>query len=610
MIEIENTDAITFLRSLEPNSVDCFIYSPPYLALRQYSVSDYVWESVSYSPMPGLPEITIPEWQGELGLEPTVEMYIGHLLLINREAKRVLKPTGNLFLNIADKHGRGTRALWDGDSKRQDKKRKKMFDQDGYAQSPAVLKEKSLVLVPQRIALALDADGWYVRGDYIWDKVNPLPGSQQDRFTISHEYVFHLTKQPNYWFDLQAVAEPVAESTIPRSQRGVSEVHKMVDGAPGQSRHSMMKPRQNAKMSGGDFSKKYAGAQIEHGAESHRKPYLTRTKRSVMHVESDACECCGQEVVEYGKSSVMQLSTIGSAYDYCRCGRLYLGSERAQIRGERTNPDTGETEKIMTACLNCGKDDNYVSHFAAYSRNLIEPLILSGCPPMVCSTCGTPYQRMTKRVGGNWEKRKESGAPGHYGMNNNKGQGITSYEDEIVYFPPTDRKQRKRAEELFIEGGLTQAHLDAIRAVGIADTGKALVTTNGAGKNDPEIQQLANEAKQVLGGYYREFLTANRETLGWKKMCKCQTDQTRPGVVADFFSGSGTTAMTALVNERDFIGCELNPDYHALSLARIERWREDPQFRSDDEGITPEQLERGDTLGHSKPVMINLFGVD
>jgi hypothetical protein len=50
--------------------------------------------------------------------------------------------------------------------------------------------------------------------------------------------------------------------------------------------------------------------------------------------------------------------------------------------------------------------------------------------------------------------------------------------------------------------------------------------------------------------------------------------------------------------------------YHALSLARLERWREDPQFRSDDEGITPEQLERGDTLGHSKPVMINLFGVD
>jgi hypothetical protein len=50
--------------------------------------------------------------------------------------------------------------------------------------------------------------------------------------------------------------------------------------------------------------------------------------------------------------------------------------------------------------------------------------------------------------------------------------------------------------------------------------------------------------------------------------------------------------------------------YHALSLARVERWREDPQFRSDDEGITPEQLERGDTLGHSKPVMINLFGVD
>lgn len=650
MLRIDNTDALSFLRSLPNNYVDCVTCSPPYLAQRRYNADGYLWEEVRYCPMPGMPEIVIPEWRGELGLEPTVEAYIGHLILIFREVKRVLKPTGNFWLNIGDKHGRGTRVLWEGDSKRGDKKRKKMFDHDGYAQSPAVMKEKSLALTPQRIALAMDADGWYVRMDVILAKANSMPESVQDRFCSSHEYFWHFTKRTDYWFDMQAVAEPVADSTIPRSQRGISEVHKMVDGAPGQSRHSMMKPRQNAKnalkqdgvgnptypgfnerwntkMSGGDFSKKYAGAQLEHGGESHRKPYLTRSRRSVMSV-----------------------TTHGSAYDYCRCGKLYLGSERSKIRGERVNEETGKVEKIMLPCLQCGKDNDYVAHFAAFYRNWIEPVILSSCPPICCAECGTPYERIVKRVaiqtenedGANDDsnnkepyqqnnphrtrlyKNEEGEAYVDYGGRRKRadapGAEITSKTSmfntgkvalkESVYFPPTDRPQRKRAEELFMQHGLTQEHLDAISAVGIADTGKALVTTNGAGKNDPEVQRLAAEAKEALGGYYREFLTGKRETLGWQKMCKCETGDTVPGIVCDMFSGSGTSAMTALANQRDFVGCELNSDYHALSLARIDRWREDPQFREDQNGITPEELERGNVVGHSKPVMINLFGVD
>lgn len=577
MLRLECTDAISFLRSLDSNSVDCMVHSPPYLAQRRYSADGYLWESITYTPMSGLPAITIPEWRGELGLEPTVDLYVGHLMTIYREAKRVLKPSGSFWLNIGDKH-----------------------------------EEKSLTLIPQRFALALEADGWYLRADCIWHKPNGLPGSQVDRFTINHEYVFHCTKSLRYWFDMQAVAEPIAESTGPRMDRGISAVHKNVDGAPGQSKHSMMQPRENAKLSGGDFSKEYTAAQPEHGGDSHRKPYLTRSKRTVMTVP-----------------------TVGSAYDFCRCGRLYLGSERAQIREERINPETGKLQEYMKPCLECGRDDQYVSHYAAYNRALIEPLIEATCSPMVCSVCGTPYKRIVKKVGSNWQERKEAGASVRYGINNNKGQGPTHYggsqyvtdshaNDGTHNKEPyrgnnphrmrltIDRPQRRRAEELFQEHGLTQAHLDAIVAVGLADTGKALHTMSGAGKNAEETQRLADEAKAALGGYYREFCyNHRRETLGWQKMCSCETDETEPGIVCDMFSGSGTTAMTAISLGRRFVGCEINPDYVALSNARIARWREDPQFKTEHSTISPENAPSALNevpLGSSKPVQMALFG--
>lgn len=605
MLLLENTDALTLLRSLPDNSVDCMVNSPPYLAQRRYSADGYLWEEVTYFPMSGMPAITIPEWRGEMGLEATVEAYIGHLVIIYREAKRVLKPTGNFWLNIGDKHGRGTRSLWEGDADRKSGKQKRVVKAGGYAKSPAVLKEKSLTLVPQRILLALEADGWYVRVDCIWNKLNALPGSQEDRFTINHEYVFHLTKQAQYWFDMQAVAEPVAESTPARMDRGV-----------------------NVKLSGGDFSSKYASAQPEHGGESHRKDYQTRSKRSVL-----------------------TLPTSPSAYDYCRCGRLYLGSERSKIRENRINPENGELEEVMLPCLECGKDDQYAAHYAAFPAALIEPLILAGCPPYCCADCGTPYKRIVKRV----NSRKETNSHANDGTHNKEpyqsnnphrmrlyenqdgnvyadyggkrkrasapGSEITSKTSvfttgkvalkQTVDFPPTDRPQRRRAEELFVEHGLTQDHLDAIVAVGIADTGKSLVTSNGAGKNSEEVQRLADEAKAALGGYYREFCYNNRrETLGWQKMCKCETDETIAGTVLDMFSGSGTSAMTAISLNRNFIGSEINPDYWGLSLARIDRWREDPQFRQENSYATLEQIEHSPVMGSSKPIPINLFGED
>jgi DNA modification methylase len=152
-----------------------------------------------------------------------------------------------------------------------------------------------------------------------------------------------------------------------------------------------------------------------------------------------------------------------------------------------------------------------------------------------------------------------------------------------------DRPQQRRAKELAAQAGLQQAHIDAIRACGATDAGKARVTQDGTGKNKADVQALADEAKAALGGYYREFLmaeTRNRRSV-WTvatKPYKGAHFATFPpalvepcilagcpvgGTVLDPFAGSGTTGAVALTHGRRFLGCELNPSYITLAEARI-----------------------------------------
>ncbi len=148
------------------------------------------------------------------------------------------------------------------------------------------------------------------------------------------------------------------------------------------------------------------------------------------------------------------------------------------------------------------------------------------------------------------------------------------------------RPQRARAEQIAREKGLTQEHLDAIRAAGVTDTGKATVVQTGAGKNIAEVQRLAGEAKEALGGYYREFLTqagknpgdvweiatqpfpgAHFATMPVRLAERCVLAGCKPGgTVLDPFSGSGTTGLASARLGRRYVGIDLNADYLDLSL--------------------------------------------
>jgi hypothetical protein len=109
----------------------------------------------------------------------------------------------------------------------------------------------------------------------------------------------------------------------------------------------------------------------------------------------------------------------------------------------------------------------------------------------------------------------------------------------------------------FEQSDLTEEHVKAIRAVGISDAGKGQEVQNGSGRNAERMVQLAEEAKKVLGGYFREFTFPVKTTAGWSK-CDCEAD-TRPGVVLDPFAGSGTTVEVAESMRMSGVGVDLDP---------------------------------------------------
>ena len=109
--------------------------------------------------------------------------------------------------------------------------------------------------------------------------------------------------------------------------------------------------------------------------------------------------------------------------------------------------------------------------------------------------------------------------------------------------------------QLAAEAGLTEEHIRAIQATGVSDSGKALRTQTGTGRNSRSVQELALEAKQVLGGYFREFPFAKRVSVGWTDCCG--EDKYAPGVVLDPFMGTGTTLDVANFASRSGIGVDL-----------------------------------------------------
>ena len=174
-------DARRILEKMPDSHFDCVVTSPPYWGLRDYGI------------------------EGQIGAESTVDQYIADLVRLFREVRRTLADDGTLWLNIGDSYTSGGRTWRDAVAKNKGRA------MNYRAPTPEGLKPKDLIGVPWRLAFALQADGWYLRTDMIWNKPNCQPESVKDRPTRSHEYVFLFSKSEKYFYDWQAIMEPAVD---------------------------------------------------------------------------------------------------------------------------------------------------------------------------------------------------------------------------------------------------------------------------------------------------------------------------------------------------------------------------------------------------------------
>jgi site-specific DNA-methyltransferase (cytosine-N4-specific) len=295
-------DARTALAQLESGSVRCCVTSPPYWGLRDYGTAqweggaadcDHAYNHGTQGKTGERADRTFTAQavyrnqcrkcgaqrvDQQLGLETTPEEYIARMVEVFAEVRRVLVRAGTLWLNIGDSYaadagadrkpttlaGARVPAGWTNRSQPKrihaasrhgkdcDPKRGDAANGQPYKHTAGNFKPKDLCMMPARVAIALQADGWYLRSDIIWHKPNPMPESVTDRPTKAHEYLFLLAKSERYYYDAEAIQEKASDDTHARYARGRSETHKWADGGPGnqtiaKSFEHMRKPGVNPK---------------------------------------------------------------------------------------------------------------------------------------------------------------------------------------------------------------------------------------------------------------------------------------------------------------------------------------------------------------------------
>lgn len=228
-------------------------------------------------------------WRGSLGLEPTIDLYIQHLVEVFRECWRVLRDDGVMFVNIGDSYA-ANRSYQVPDSKHCD------VGNSLPSRVPPGLKPKNLCLIPQRLIIALQEKGWIVRSEIIWAKPNPMPESATDRPTVAHETIFMVTKKGKYFWDEVAVREKASKNSHGGNGANAGDKRRLLqggqDGTLGQTTHQVGNTGRNLRTVWTIPTENYSGA---HFATFPKKlcipPILGGTSAK------GACGACGAQWV-------------------------------------------------------------------------------------------------------------------------------------------------------------------------------------------------------------------------------------------------------------------------------------------------------------------------
>lgn len=590
-------DALEILRKLPDESVDCVITSPPYWSLRVYPSAERVWDGdpscahewkeytrpaggghPSGTAQVGATQADVQRvyqykpafcakcnaWRGQLGLEPTFELYLEHLWQIFDEIKRVLKKTGTLWVNIGDTYsgsGHGTND-YHTQASRSIQGTGKYVNQyhayessefyltGGLAQRIKNVPRKSLCMIPEKFALGMIDRGWILRNKNIWNKPNHMPCSTKDRFTPSWEFVYFFTKNNkfvyyyniktgqiadkkpkvlkegvdwdwrqasygvpkrkkvsywrglDYWFDLNAVRRPLAEATIKRAQ------------SPYYPDHPKAQLWRETQPQGGrdaqTFNEEVYG-KIARGEKTTANPgdiwAVPYHPKGDPQIHGQRLPPQPNQPGAFHPLGATPGDVLGAEYQ----GKWKDDQSHYNYFQQRVNAAraAGVPHDLgLSHSLGANPGDFWTigtypfkgAHFSVFPPKLVETPIKAGCPAQVCQTCGKPR---VKIYHSNWQGKREG--------------------------------TWKEAENL--------------------------------GK---EMQRPDTHRQALAGGLSQIKEPSSAKFIGYTD-CGCRPQKFEGGVVLDPFCGTGTTCLVAKLLGKHFIGIDIAPEYVEMAKKRLEK---------------------------------------
>lgn len=566
-------DVLQVLPALSADSVHCVVTSPPYWGLRDYKIEPSVWggeadcghrwgdehRRTSKTRNGSIGKHSSPDgrdagagqfcqrchaWRGALGLEPSIELYVEHTVQVFREVRRVLRPEGTVWLNLGDCYGSGTRS--DRDYSPNTK--------HGYWNNPAInlrnpSPAKQLLMIPERVVLALQADGWWVRSRIPWVKHNGMPESVDDRPTSMVEYLFLLAKSKDAYYDQEAgrivsnpATHPGASGMSGGRQRAALKADTRYVGMIGPkdhntrtSRHAAYQPSSRARRNSDwlfssleDYTRDFQGILLDEAGD----PLALVVNPQPFSVEMcEACETC------YAKPEYKQLQAV------LTCESCKQTWDESGPKLSRHCPACGSKDVQHVRVCACGAR-SWVSHFATFPERIVSPCILLGTSEAgCCAVCGAPHERIVEKPNnGDLHPRQDLKAAGIHRL----------------------------------------AHTERSRV-------QVKGTREGEQFSQTRIAKARENLREETGKHDDYFPVPT--TLGWRPSCShplFPAEDPVPCTVLDPFAGSGRAGLAAVKLGRNFVGIEANPKYAAMA-----RWQAEKLTPAAQEAAAPVEVAGG-----------------
>lgn len=312
-------------------------------------------------------------WYGQLGLEPTLKLYLKHLSQITIELKRVLKPTGVMFWNHGDSYATisGSGKIYGNIMPDYEEKIKSAGLRHSKKLEQQGVPRKSLFLQNYRLILQMIDQGWILRNTIIWNKPNHMPSSVKDRFTNSYEPVFMLVKKKHYWFDLDAVRKP--HTTFENRPMGIIREREFGYNTEYPQIRQTKIPQAQAESFGNPRARQHRKQDNVPGRNAPMyKGFNERWEKSQKFITPEQ-----QKETQEKTGWIEGSGRVRSFYDNF---------------GGETNPKGKNPGDVWTIPTQPFPE----AHFATFPEKLIEPMILSSCPKEICKKCGRARERIIK----------------------------------------------------------------------------------------------------------------------------------------------------------------------------------------------------------------------